>query len=230
MRRVVLLPGLDGTGALFEPFLRAAPAGEHLEVVPIPRRALGYVELTESLAPQVRPASDTILVAESFSGPIAIKLAARSPLAALILCNSFVTPPRPRALAALARPLLFAIRPPDALLRRYFRYFLGHNASGVQLTELRAAVAATPPPVLADRLRRVLRVDVVDELGRIRLPVLYLRGTGDRLVPERSVAAIQAARSAPLVVSRIPGPHLLLQTAPEACWRAIGDFLSGLSS
>ncbi len=28
-----------------------------------------------------------------------------------------------------------------------------------------------------------------------------------------------------MIVREIDGPHLLLQAAPEACWRAIVDFL-----
>ena len=40
MRRIVLLPGLDGAGALFEGFLRAAPSGVRVDAVALPREPL----------------------------------------------------------------------------------------------------------------------------------------------------------------------------------------------
>src|SRR5262245_42706994 len=119
MRRIVLLPGLDGTGALFENFVRAAPSGVSLEVVPIPPEPLGYRELVDRLGPTLHLTADTILVAESFSGPLAILLAAQYRVAALVLCNSFVVPPRARLFRVLAMPLLFRIRLPAALIDRY---------------------------------------------------------------------------------------------------------------
>jgi pimeloyl-ACP methyl ester carboxylesterase len=85
MRRIVLLPGLDGTGALFEGFMRAAPAGVSLDVVALPPKPSGYAELAEHLSSTLRLSPDTILLAESFSGPLAITLAARHMVAALVL-------------------------------------------------------------------------------------------------------------------------------------------------
>jgi len=84
-------------------------------------------------------------------------------------------------------------------------------------------VASVPPAVLAARVSSVSSVDVVDALARCSAPIVYLRGTRDRLVPEASVDAVVRAASVPVSVVRLPGPHLLLQAAPEAAWRAIED-------
>jgi hypothetical protein len=51
-----------------------------------------------------------------------------------------------------------------------------------------------------------------------------LEGTEDRLVRESSVSAVEAATN--VVVKRIRGPHLLLQTFPQLAWRLIEEFLS----
>jgi len=75
--------------------------------------------------------------------------------------------------------------------------------------------------VLAARVSSVLRVDVAGSLTRCSAPIFYLRGTKDRLVPEASVDAVVRAAPVSVSVVRVPGPHMLLQVAPEAAWRAI---------
>ena len=103
MVALVLLPGMDGTAGPRAEF--AAALGPDIEprIVSYPaERALGYAEL-ETLAraalPQDRP---FVLLGESFSGPIAISIAAASPpqLVGLVLCVTFDSNPRP-ALGAL---------------------------------------------------------------------------------------------------------------------------------
>ena len=66
-RRVVLLPGLDGTGALLADFISAAPADVRLEIHPLPAEPLDYRALAERLAPTLRLTSDTVVIAESYS-------------------------------------------------------------------------------------------------------------------------------------------------------------------
>jgi hypothetical protein len=80
MPQLIILPGLDGTGVRITPFLR-----EMERVVPRavigypPDRPMGYAEL-ESLVRHSLPESERyVLLAESFSGPIAIRVAANPP-------------------------------------------------------------------------------------------------------------------------------------------------------
>ena len=48
--RFLLLPGMDGTGDLFEPFLSVLPAGVEATVISYPRdRKLSYEQLEESV-------------------------------------------------------------------------------------------------------------------------------------------------------------------------------------
>ena len=224
MRRVVLLPGLDGTGALFDPFLRSAPARVEPIVVPLPREALGYAALVDRLAPTLQLTEDTILVAESFSGPLAILLVQHHRIAALVLCNSFVRSPGPRALAAFPWAPLLHLPLPGALVRRYL---VGSDASDRLVEKVRSTVASVPPAVLAARVSAALSVDVRDNLSRCRARLLYLRGTLDRVVSDASIQGVVNAASSPVQVVRIPGPHLLLQACPEAAWRAIEDAVIG---
>jgi pimeloyl-[acyl-carrier protein] methyl ester esterase len=224
MRRVMLLPGLDGTGALFDSFLHAAPVGIEPIVVPLPREPLGYAALVDRLAPTLQLTQDTILIAESFSGPLAILLAQHHRIAALVLCNTFVTPPGPRALATLPWAPLLHLPLPGALVRRYL---VGSDAPDPLVEKVQSTVASVPPSVLAARVSAALSADVRDNLSRCGAPLLYLRGTRDRVVSDASVQGVVSAASSPVRVVRIPGPHLLLQTFPEAAWRAIEDAVIG---
>lgn len=223
MRRIVLLPGLDGTGTLFEPLVRCAPPGLRSEVVALPPVPLGYEALAAHLAERIQPDRETVLLAESFSGPLAVALAARFSVAGVVLCNSFVVPPRPRAMRALAVPALFRLRPPIALLRHFF---LGPDAPTALVLQLRAAIAATPPTVLASRVASLLGTDAREALLRSAAPLLYLRGTADRLVPESSAVVVAATARGSVSIVRLRGPHLLLQVAPAAAWRAIESFIT----
>jgi pimeloyl-[acyl-carrier protein] methyl ester esterase len=215
---------MEGTGRLFAPFVAAAPPGFRLEVVPLPPEPLGYIDLATHLVETLRLTPDTILLGESFSGPLAIALAARTRVAGVILCNSFVQSPVPSLVRFLARTALFRVRPPVAVLRRWL---IGWNAPHSLVDELRAAAAVTPPRVMAARVAAVCAVDATHDLARLESPLLYVRGVDDRLVPERSLATI--ARVAPnVVVRRVPGPHCLLQVAPGEAWAAIREFVAQL--
>lgn len=219
MQRVILLPGMDGTGALFRRFLTAAPAQYAPEVVSLPLEIRTRSEVAEQVGAGLQLGPDCVVVAESYSGAVAVRLAATHKIAALVLCNSFVAPPRHRALRALALPLLFRF-PPSPTIIRYL--FAGPAASDDLVEEVGSAIARVPPRVLAARLAEVLTEDVGEWLARCSARVLYLRGTRDRLVPEASVQRVAALTSAEVV--RIAGPHLLLQTAPAEAWAAISEF------
>ena len=74
------------------------------------------------------------------------------------------------------------------------------------------------------RLRAIDGVDVRDLLPRVGVPLLYLQATRDRLVLPRFGREVTAgARDGRLI--RLDGAHMLLQTAPQACWEAIASEL-----
>jgi pimeloyl-ACP methyl ester carboxylesterase len=103
---------------------------------------------------------------------------------------------------------------------------VGPDAPAQLVRQVRATIAAIPSGLLAFRTRCVLTVDVRAELARCAMPILYVRGTDDRLVRDKSVDEIVAAASVPVSIARIPGPHLILSTSPCEVWRAVGDFLA----
>jgi pimeloyl-ACP methyl ester carboxylesterase len=104
---LMLLPGMDGTGMLFDPLRAELGNAVGTTVVRYPTHGpIGYDELA-SIARAALPSGPFVVLGESFSGPIAILLAASRPagLVGLVLACSFARNPRP-ALAVLARAAL----------------------------------------------------------------------------------------------------------------------------
>jgi pimeloyl-[acyl-carrier protein] methyl ester esterase len=79
MTALVLLPGMDGTGALRSEFVTAlAPAIQSIVVSYPAERALGYIELEAVVRSKLPSDRSYVLLGESFSGPIAIAIAANA--------------------------------------------------------------------------------------------------------------------------------------------------------
>jgi pimeloyl-[acyl-carrier protein] methyl ester esterase len=219
----VLLPGLDGTGELFEPFVRAAPIGIQPVVVDYPIDESSIEVLAQRA--QERLTDHSIIVAESFSGPIGIRVAADPRVLALILCNSFIRSPVSPALRHLAIAPLFSIPIPEFLLRSTL---LGWEASSVLIEKTQRVIGRIPGGVLACRARQVLQTNEEETLRSLVKPLLYLRGIGDNLVSEKSWLVVQKVRP-DAQIAKIEGPHMLLQISPTECWKAILAFIAGFT-
>lgn len=221
---LILLPGMDGTGELFRPLLDVIPHHLPRRVVSYPEdQPLSYDELLRFVGRSLAPEGDVVLLAESFSGPVAVRYAAAHPDAvrAVVLCASFVRAPVPRWVRFLVTPLLFHVPLPSFAVRRLMA---GRDAPDALVAAVKAAVLRVRPGVLARRVREVFDVDCADALARCPAPVLYLAGGDDALVGPRGVEAVRVACPG-MTVRTIEGPHLLLQARPSDCWREIARFL-----
>jgi pimeloyl-ACP methyl ester carboxylesterase len=230
MPALVILPGLDGTLKLRDDFVSALGTDFESIVVSYPAdRPTGYSELASlarSALPQDRPYA---VLGESFSGPIAISIAASRPrgLIGLILSCSFARNPRP--LLRAAWPLLAPVPLKLAPMRLLSPLLLGRFGTKPLRSALDEAIRAMPNSVLRARVSAVLSVDVTAELSKLRVPILYLRTSEDRLVPRSCSESF--ARAVPHAqIIEIEGPHLLLQTAPSAAAAAIRDFVTSAAS
>lgn len=226
--QIVILPGLDGTGRLLEGF-RAQLERRGLAATVItypPDRPLGYRELEALARPQLPASRPFILLGESFSGPLAIRLAAAPPpnLVGLVLSTTFARSPVPvpKSLAGLVR---FAPgRPPMPLLSWWL---LGRWTTPSLRAVLRDALCQVAPATLRARAIAALRVDATPSLRDMALPVLNLIGGRDRLLT-RSAGRQLTEQRIDCRTRVIEGPHLLLQTATAACAQAVADFALGL--
>jgi pimeloyl-ACP methyl ester carboxylesterase len=230
MLTLILLPGLDGTGLLFEPFIQALGKQTRVRLVGYPRdKPLQYQELKSYVKSLLPDNEQYVLLAESFAGPIAIQLAAEgnSQLRGLILCCTFAC--SPRAGLAWTGPLLNLIPfhwiPTPAISH----FLLGKFTTAALRAAIAGAVAQVVPEVVRTRIRAVLEVDVSPQLARIRVPCLYLRATDDRLVPASASAHIRS-RLPTTRIRVINGPHCLLQAAPSEAAQAVNEFLLEVAS
>jgi pimeloyl-ACP methyl ester carboxylesterase len=225
--KLLLLPGLDGTGLLFEPLCRELSPGITPVVISYPSHQIAcYAELVELVREKLPTDERFMLLGESFSGPVAIQLAAEQPegLCGLILCASFVSCPHrfvPRWVARLIFPAMFY---PAPILSK-FRALIGNYSSPELRSLIDKSLNSVAPAVLAERLREVIRVDVTGELQRCVVPILYLQGTQDYVVPASNLNRIRQIQ--PDVQSfQINAPHMILQTQPVIAAEEIERFIS----
>ena len=224
MTKLVLLPGLDGTGELFAPFVDALGGFPTQVIAYPPDRAMTYAEHEAYARDRLPTDEDFVLLAESFSGPIGISIAAAAPprLKGLILCGTFASNPLPvfgplskivnaapalRVPTALTAPWLYAGRATPQLRRAHAQ-----------------AMSHVAPSTIRARLAAILAVDYRTMLRRIEVPVFYMRALEDRLVPASAGRAIQKLRP-DFEFTEIAAPHFMLQTEPEACVAAVMSFV-----
>lgn len=152
--KIVLLPGLDGTGNLFSSLLHFLPA-EEVTVIALPDfRKQTYDALADYCQDRM-PNEPYILVAEPFSGPIGIKLAAKDSglMKRLVLVATFASPPKP-IISKICSFLLIKslIRLPlSGFVSRLL--FLGFSTPREILESFLNAIASVPSQVIVQRLR-----------------------------------------------------------------------------
>ena len=225
MPTFLLLPGLHGTDDLFADLAHAlAPQGRAIAVAYPPDRALGYADLVAQVLAAWPADGDVVLVAESFSGPVAVLVAAQRPrgLRAVVLSATFAHSPMPW-LRPLRHVLPFASKRwlPTAVA---VALMLGNAATREWAQTIARILARVSDTALRARGAAAFDVDVRDAIATIDVPLLYLRARRDRLIAARHGDDIVArARDGRLV--EIDAPHLVLQIAPRAAAAAIDDFL-----
>jgi pimeloyl-ACP methyl ester carboxylesterase len=224
---LVLLPGMDGTGELFTDFVNATPEAFKTATVRYPTdRCLSYSELADIVRASCPVSGPFVLVAESFSTPLAIQCAAAKPvnLAAPVLCAGFASSPLRgwrQCLGSLFAPTFFRIPLPRFVAKRWLA---GLDAPPALLTALRAAISSVQPRVLASRARAVLACDASAELGHVAVPILYLQAKQDCLVGASCLEEIRRIKPQ-VTVAAFEGPHLLLQRDPKGTAEVIAEFV-----
>jgi pimeloyl-ACP methyl ester carboxylesterase len=228
---LVLLPGLDGTGDFFQPLLDSLGTRVRSRIVRYPvNGGFDYASCLE-MARAALPADEPyVLLGESFSGPIAIELAAAAApgLLGIILCASFACNPRPHL--SFIRPLLpympFHGTRSSVALSRFL--VLGRWITPA-IRELHLKILTTvPATTMRARILAVADCDARPSLARVRVPILCLVARHDRLIP-RSAARVIQKHAAATRVAVLDAPHCLLQCLPVDAARQIVTFMEELS-
>ena len=217
---VLLIPGLDGTGRMFEPHIPAL--SRHYRVRPWwfhSPAGFGFPELVGELGEETEhEAPGSIIVAgESFGGPNAIHYVLAFPdrVQRLVLINTF-SHYRWRVrirLACLTCPLLRAagVRGvKDFLATRLLRRE-GIDAAG--LAHYRDVIRHVDLDAYRRRLELVRDTDLRARLCEIRVPTLILASGRDKIVPSVPEARFIASRIPQAEMHEFPrAGHALLLT------------------
>ncbi len=206
---IVLLPGLDGTGDLFDRLAARLASELVVKVVRYPQDpSLGYAGYAEIVRNEIgnRP---VYLLGESFSGPVALRIATQlgRQIRGIVLAATFVKNPWPAWLIRRAARVDPRSTPPnirDAIL-------MGPYGDPELVGKVDEIVRNLSRAVRAARLRAIAEVDVRADFSRLTCPILVLHGRGDWLVRKSPIQrAVSEKGRARMIV--IPGAHMLLQT------------------
>jgi pimeloyl-ACP methyl ester carboxylesterase len=230
LKKLVLLPGMDGSGELFRGLAGVLPEGLETETLWYPAdRYLTYGELAGTLRGAIPVDEPFVLVAESYGAPLAILIAALEPpnLKGIVLSAGFATSPVRgwrRTLIWDMAPLLAHVSMPG-LVARYL--LVGQEAPRALVELVTGAVSWLTPKVLGSRVREVLNTEARAELALVKVPVLYLQPTKDRLVDPACLGEMQAVKPGRTVM--IDSPHLLLQCEAKISAEVIAGFVKELA-
>jgi pimeloyl-ACP methyl ester carboxylesterase len=222
---LVLLPGLDGTGELFQRVKHRLATQSDVTVVRYPSDPqMGYDDYV-AFAKDAIGARRIIILGESFSGPIAVKLAALLPdqVEGLILAATFLQSPWPPFVVRRVA----SINPQGALRSARDAFLMGRFRDAEMSATIDRVVANMPPDLRAARICAVAGVDVRAEFALLNCPVLAIHGSEDWVVPPRAMrAAILSKPHAEFAVFQ--AAHMLLQTRPAAAAEARSKFIRRL--
>lgn len=225
MMPIVLLPGMDGTGELFDKFATHLNETVRPQVVrypvDIPQSLECLVDYVESAVPKNEP---YFLLAESFSGRIAFEVAHRQKtrVAAIIFVATFLKSPRPLLLRFndfIPIQWMKMLEPPNWFVKRYF---VGVDKSSCDVQDFKNIVMQVPPQILKQRLSMIANLTLPQK--ELDVPVLYLQAANDLLVSQKSCEDFKLC-CPDLTVKQIEGRHFLLQSSPELSAYCVKNFL-----
>lgn len=221
--RVVLLPGMDGTGLLFEPLLRELSGDFDVQIISYPPDGeQSYTELTEYVKDKLPEYEDFLLVAESFSGPIGYAIAATPPdnLKAVIFVATFVSPPNTFLAIASRLPLALIFKMP--LPRLAIKYMLlGKDAPNYLVHLFDKSLKMVKPHALAYRVKAMAKLK--GGLKPIQVPCAYIIPTNDRLVSRCHIETFKNLAPA-IDLIKIAGSHFIMQIKPLECAKVIRKY------
>ncbi len=221
--KLVLIPGMDGTGLLFSKLIEQLNNFDIL-VLPLPSDSdQNYSALTEYINVRL-PKEDYIIVAESFSGPIGMSLASKDNIyfKGLICVATFISPPRqflPKILSKLPLKCMLNLPFTSPMLKFFI---LGRSAKQEDVVNFREVVKGVPEGILHRRIESVVGFDL--KFNKVSKPVLYIQAGSDRLVPV-GCAQEFSRYCLNFTLEVVDGPHFILQSKPGECAKVIESWL-----
>lgn len=215
--KLVLLPGLDGTGELFTPLINQLDSSIETQIITYDLNTKQtYDELTQYVLSNL-PKEEFVLLAESFSGPIAYQVASIRPkeLKSLIIVASFLERPKPTLLKLLTlMPSKLLTLPLPTFIIRFF--FLGFIVKSEIILLFKMSIRKVSSGVIHFRLKELLKLRFEDCYKKIHMPTIYIQATDDKLVSSTAFNDWEVV-SKNIQLFQVQGEHFILQSNPVKC-------------
>ena len=212
-----MLPGMDGTGQLFQPFINALPSNINYSVISYPENvSLSYEELEEYVLERLPVTENYVLLAESFSGPIGYFIAKRNlkNMKGVFFVATFLESPK-KLLIALSKllplSLLLKLPIPKQLIKTIF---FSKEINEDTIILFKEIIKRIPTETLTFRINEVSKLSL--KLEKIHIKSYYIQALNDKLVSSNNLTSFLKI-SDTLKIKKINGPHFILQTKPEEC-------------
>ncbi len=219
--KVVLLPGMDGTGILSDPFIAQSPSGIDVVSVPLIQSAdYDYEDHARYVISQISDAP-IVLVAQSYSGMIAYHMLGMGckNIKHVVFAASFIS--RPSSVSLLAGYLPISLIKRRLVPRKFVgRILFGRFSSPGLLDCFYQALDQVNDKVLRQRLTQIAGLKDPDEV--ITVPCTYIRPKNDNLVSKSALNSFKKVCDG-LAIREVAGTHFVLQTNPRECWEIIQD-------
>jgi len=219
--KIILLPGLDGTGSLFDELIKSL--GEESEVEVISYEDISgqsFIDQAKEIAMRVTD-MDVLLVGESYSGRVAYELnqLLGSRVRAIVFIASFIS--SPSFLSKFAGLLPVALLKPNSM-STYLLKVIGFNgkATQQQINSVFNSLKMANRSKLKARLNNIAALS--NPANTINCHVTYIRPTRDLLVSNRSVNNLKSLCSN-FHITSVSGGHFIAQSAPAACAKVISN-------
>ncbi|MGF1767098.1 hypothetical protein L4D06_06905 [Enterovibrio makurazakiensis] len=211
--KLVLLPGMDGTGNLFDEFV-SFYRGE-TAIISFPHLGSQSYEDLSAFVVSKLPKEDHILLAESFSGGLIPHLIQHDNkhTKGIIFVASFLSCPRPSLIRlVLLLPIKRLSSIPGAnLMHRLL--FLGWDVQESIVATFTSTISNLPEATLKSRLRSILSLKNT-MASHSSLPCVYIRPISDLLIPEGKAKEIPTSFTN-CSYRPIVGSHFILQSSPQ---------------
>ncbi|WP_371196392.1 alpha/beta fold hydrolase [Glaciecola sp. SC05] len=215
---ILLLPGMDGTGIMFEPFIKLLPSSADVQIVKLIQEIdVSFEEQAKELVANIK--KETIIIGESYSGLIAHEIGKIAPdsIKHIVFAASFLEQPSSLAKFGKLVPkamLNYSLYPEFMVKEMLF----GKYSSQYLMDLFHRAMSNVPLDLLEYRIKQISNLNPIESVSSI--PSSYLQASDDRLVSGNAAKVFKKAY-ANIELKQLDGSHFVLQTNPSDSLREV---------
>lgn len=219
--KIILLPGLDGTGLLFQGLVKELSPEFDVEVISYDDiEAVSYLDQAKEIAETIK-AEEIFIVEESYSGRVAYELGLilGKRVKGIVFLAGFIS--RPLIFSRLASYVPIKVLAPN-VFGKYLLNLFGFNLSANNdlVDSVFNSLRQADKRKLKYRLRNISDLD--KPLKTLTCSVIYVRPSRDLLVGEKAVQYL-ASKCLSFSQVNVNGGHFIGQSNPGACARVVSN-------